>query len=222
MYPHTTSTTDTEAGCERHDACGTRLSTDNGRPYCPRCLVYLDGHTQAQAPELHVVVAQLATGERLRCSAPLAWDTAQAMWRRLDDMRLKGHMPHVAWYAVRGDNDPGWQVPLSQRPLCPHPDQPLPKARPTSHQAGVLARLVRRSTGGLAPQRVAGVLISSNELRWVLDSNCGGPMALHHLWAKGYAERDVRTGPRGGEHVYYRPTMAGVAYAARQQARQAA
>jgi hypothetical protein len=95
----------------------------------------------------------------------------------------------------------------------------MPTRKPTSHQSYVLARLVRSSTGGLAPQRVSGVLITSHELRWVKDTSCGGPMALQHLYRKGYAEYEVRRGPRGGEHVYYRPTQAGIAYVARRQAR---
>ena len=41
--------------------------------------------------------------------------------------------------------------------------------------------------------------------RWVHDRECGGPSALWHLWDKGYVERQFRTGPRGGEYVYYRP-----------------
>lgn len=173
------------------------------------------------AGRTHRVVAVLAhDGRRVAASNPLPWDTAQRMWRQLDDLRSAGHMPHVAYYAVRDASDPAWQgLRLDQRVLCPHPDQPLPTERPTPHQAGVLRSLIRRSTAGIAPQRVAGVLITHHELRWVHDASCGGPKALYHLYRKGYTELNERPGPRGGLHYYYRPTMAGIAYATQQDTR---
>jgi len=41
---------------------------------------------------------------------------------------------------------------------------------------------------------------------WVHGSMIGSSGALEHLVRKGYAERDVYYGPRGGEHRRYRPT----------------
>lgn len=170
--------------------------------------------------EQYRVVAVLAHDTtRVAASHPLAWDRAQAMWRQLDNLRLQGHMPHVAYYAVRSTDDPAWQgLRVDSRVLQAHPDQPMPSKRPTPHQAEVLGRLVQRSTGGLAPQRIAGVLINSNELRWVKATSLGSEMALWHLYRKGYATLDVRTGPRGGEHNYYRPTQEGIVWVARRQA----
>jgi hypothetical protein len=175
------------------------------------------------ATELHRVVAMLADGTtRVYASDPLHWGAAQAMWRRLDDSRLAGHMPHVAWYAVRAADDPDWQgLKLSRAASVPHYHQPLPKARPTAHQADVLHRLVRRALRSEV-EHVAGSVIYSGDMRWVSDRSCGGPQALWHLYRKGYATYEVRTGPRGGEHYYYRPTPAGVAYAARLGVRAAA
>jgi hypothetical protein len=66
------------------------------------------------------------------------------------------------------------------------------KARITPHQRYALDRLRRLSS-----------LMGDN--RWVYEKDSGAPAALDHLYRKGYVEREIRTGPRGGEHVYYRP-----------------
>ena len=40
---------------------------------------------------------------------------------------------------------------------------------------------------------------------WVSWNDCGSRAALDHLFRKGYVNRIVKIGPRGGEHPYYRP-----------------
>lgn len=45
--------------------------------------------------------------------------------------------------------------------------------------------------------------------RWILGRECGGEAALDHLTAKGYAERKLEYGPRGGHLYHYRLTDAG-------------
>lgn len=55
--------------------------------------------------------------------------------------------------------------------------------------------------------------------RWTLDRDLGQRSALEHLWSKGYADRERRYGPRGGEHLYYRPTEEGWAVFVRQRDR---
>lgn len=172
------------------------------------------------AKDSYVVAVMADHTTRVRCSNPLPWDAAQRMWRQLDDERQRGHMPHVAYYAVRSTDDPDWQgLKLDQATLRPAQLLgPMPERKPTSHQAEVLARLVSRSTGGRAPMRHQGTgTLLVGELAWVKQTSIGSEMGLWHLWCKGYAEQDVRMGPRGGEHAYYRPTMAGVAYVADQR-----
>ena len=71
-------------------------------------------------------------------------------------------------------------------------------ARLTQHQQRILNVLTRRST-------IAD--------RWVYGKDIGALMALKHLTEKGYAEEAVNFGPRGGEHLYYRPTAQGRAKA---------
>lgn len=73
--------------------------------------------------------------------------------------------------------------------------------RLTPHQATTLRALAKKAT----------VLANGRPGRWILDKDCGGPAALEHLFRKGYVMRDLRTGPRGGEHAYYRPNEAGYA-----------
>lgn len=38
----------------------------------------------------------------------VSWDEAQERWRRLDDERIAGRLPLVAWLVVRSDDDPQW------------------------------------------------------------------------------------------------------------------
>lgn len=71
--------------------------------------------------------------------------------------------------------------------------------RLTPHQKDTLLTLARRSM----------LLATERPGRFVFSKDCGGPAALDHLVAKGYAEREYRPGPRGGEHYYYRPTGLG-------------
>ncbi len=73
-------------------------------------------------------------------------------------------------------------------------------ARVTTHQRwalGMLARKCRQTVGE----------------RWgegyVLGKDVGAPAALEHLYRKGYVERIIETGPRGGEHKLYRPSKDG-------------
>lgn len=40
--------------------------------------------------------------------------------------------------------------------------------------------------------------------KWVSAKECGGPSALEHLYHKGYADRHIVIGPRGGEILTYR------------------
>lgn len=65
-------------------------------------------------------------------------------------------------------------------------------ARPrlTPHQREVLGDLRRRS---------------GSKHRWVDVRDIGSRTACEHLVAKGYAERKVDHGPRGGELLSYRP-----------------
>lgn len=70
----------------------------------------------------------------------------------------------------------------------------MTKPRLTQHQKRVLADLKRAS-------------------RWARDgwaaaADVGAPAGLEHLVDKGYAERQMREGPRGGRHLYYRPKEA--------------
>jgi hypothetical protein len=68
-------------------------------------------------------------------------------------------------------------------------------ARLTPHQRDTLADLRRRAR-----------LLSGNGYGWVYGRDVGAPTACEHLVRKGYAERKIVRGPRGGEHRYYRPT----------------
>lgn len=67
----------------------------------------------------------------------------------------------------------------------------------TTHQAEVLARL----------KRLSGRYGNG----WVAVRYIGSRGALEKLVEKGWAQVDVRRGPRGGEHRYYRPTVRDVA-----------
>lgn len=62
----------------------------------------------------------------------------------------------------------------------------------TSHQREVNARLQR-----LSRHTAQG---------WVSAAHIGSRHALDRLVEKGCADRKVETGPRGGEHKFYRPT----------------
>lgn len=75
----------------------------------------------------------------------------------------------------------------------------MPTARLTKHQKETLLRLCR----------AANLTYTPRPGRWILDKDCGGPAALEHLYFKGYAEREIRIGPRGGERCYYRPSETG-------------
>jgi hypothetical protein len=66
----------------------------------------------------------------------------------------------------------------------------MSRPRLTTHQREVLGRLTRYA----GPRR-----------RWVTLDNIGSRTACEHLVAKGYAERQVDHGPRGGELLSYRP-----------------
>ena len=69
--------------------------------------------------------------------------------------------------------------------------------RLTSNQRDRLLRLGRVS-------RIPGT-----SGRWILDTDCGGPAALAHLYRKGYVDRSTTIGPRGGEKLFYRPSQLG-------------
>lgn len=74
-------------------------------------------------------------------------------------------------------------------------EQAMSKPRLTSHQREVLARLRKRSeTSGRVGQG-----------GWVRADVIGSAGACAHLVDKGYVERKEESGPRGGEHHYYRP-----------------
>lgn len=73
--------------------------------------------------------------------------------------------------------------------------------RITPHQKETLLGLARK----------AMLMATERPGRWIHAKDSGGPSALEHLYRKGYAERDIRIGERGGEHLYYRPTTEGYA-----------
>lgn len=66
----------------------------------------------------------------------------------------------------------------------------MTRPRLSPHQREVLGRLTR---------------ISGSSRRWVIARNIGSRTACEHLVDKGYAERQVESGPRGGELLSYRP-----------------
>lgn len=70
-------------------------------------------------------------------------------------------------------------------------------ARVTGHQRWALGQLARRSRVATASEG------------WVLGKDVGAPAAMEHLYRKGYVERKIETGPRGGEHKLYRPSLQG-------------
>lgn len=72
-------------------------------------------------------------------------------------------------------------------------------ARLTPHQKERLLRLAR----------LAMMLATDRPGKFIHARDCGGPAALEHLTAKGYVECEIRRGPLGGQHLYYRPTAAG-------------
>lgn len=67
------------------------------------------------------------------------------------------------------------------------------KPRLTPHQKWAFQHLAR-----LSARADAG---------WVLAKDSGSPAAMEHLYHKGYAERKIKRGPRGGEHRLYRPVF---------------
>lgn len=75
----------------------------------------------------------------------------------------------------------------------------MTKARLTKHQRETLERLNRLSRQTYLRHEGIGDIG-----KWILDRDCGGPQALAHLYRKGYVERDIQRGPRGGEKVLYR------------------
>lgn len=73
----------------------------------------------------------------------------------------------------------------------------MTKVRLTPNQRDRLLRLGRAS------------FIPGTSGRWILDRHCGGPAALAHLYQKGFADRSLQFGPRGGDLNYYRPSQLG-------------
>lgn len=73
-------------------------------------------------------------------------------------------------------------------------------ARLTPHQKSTLSRLTRLSGG---------------EHKWVHVKDCGSAGGLEHLYHKGYADRKVEIGERGGTHLYYRVAVEGYVEARR-------
>lgn len=67
-------------------------------------------------------------------------------------------------------------------------------ARLTPHQKYALARLTAMSGG---------------EGHWVRATDAGCVGGLRRSWVKGHLARKVERGPRGGEHVFYRPIRFG-------------
>jgi hypothetical protein len=58
-----------------------------------------------EGAEMHVVFATDASGKTHRVSDNLTWGQAQSAWKRLDDCRLAGLMPHVKFFEVRSNAD---------------------------------------------------------------------------------------------------------------------
>lgn len=79
--------------------------------------------------------------------------------------------------------------------------------RLTTHQKWTLMRLRRLSS-------VGGLFAPAYAHEFVLGKDVGAPAALEHLVRKGYVEREVQYGPRGGEHRLYRPTHLGTSVSA--------
>lgn len=103
-------------------------------------------------------------------------------------------------------------------------DRDRKRVRLTPHQKEVLGRLERLSR----PARPAGYpwresddvvrlrwmeeyvkVHGRPERKWVSGRDVGAPAGCEHLVEKGFAERRVEYGPRGGEHLFYRPTGRG-------------
>lgn len=86
---------------------------------------------------------------------------------------------------------------------------PTTKPRLTPHQGRVLARLTQLShRSRLRRITVEGVATLVHDptlpLAWVDVKFIGCRGTLDRLVAKGYAEVEIRRGPRGGEHRFYR------------------
>lgn len=72
-------------------------------------------------------------------------------------------------------------------------------SRVTTHQRWALGQLARKVRAQTA----------NDHEGWVLGKDVGAPAAMEHLARKGYVERKIETGPRGGEHKLYRPSLNG-------------
>lgn len=54
---------------------------------------------------MHMVFATDSDGTTWRVSDNLSWGQAQSEWKRLDDTRLAGLMPHIKFFEVRSNAD---------------------------------------------------------------------------------------------------------------------
>lgn len=69
---------------------------------------------------------------------------------------------------------------------------------------------------GVFPHVAFFAVRSESDQDWIAaHTDLGSPCAMDHLVAKGYASRRCERGPRGGEHYYYRASVAGLVEAAR-------
>ena len=75
----------------------------------------------------------------------------------------------------------------------------------TPHQKWALCRLARMTRASMSSQS----FVERAQEGFVLGKDVGAPAAMEHLARKGYVERKIEIGPRGGEHKLYRPSLAG-------------